>query len=59
MKLCKCGAPAHPCYGDRCEDCYALAADAAMGHTRTIKKDRDVVYGIDKRYAEFKEKKPK
>ena len=21
--FCKCGKPAHPLYGDRCEDCYA------------------------------------
>ncbi len=20
---CPCGQPAHPCYGSRCEDCYA------------------------------------
>lgn len=24
-KMCKCGFRAHPCYGDRCEDCYVNA----------------------------------
>ena len=23
LNLCKCGKPAHPCYGQRCEDCWA------------------------------------
>lgn len=24
LVLCRCGQPAHPLYGNRCEDCWAL-----------------------------------
>ena len=40
---CRCGKPLHPCYGSRCEDCYAESMENAIGHA-TYRPEHSIGY---------------